>query len=64
VKFALSTSGQSFVAYGEMMGIKPSRPLALMGHTNKSMTDRVYSKCIEELERNTAAIKDYCSEDY
>ena len=57
-------SRHSFVAYGEMMGIKQSRLVALMGHADKSMIDTVYGKYIEGLEKDTTAIKDYYGKDF
>jgi len=58
------TSRHSFVAYGEVMGIKQSRLVSLMGHADKSMIDTVYGKYIEGLEKDTSAIKDYYGEDF
>jgi len=35
-----------------------------MGHADKSKIDTVYGKCVNDLEKDADAIKDYYGEDF
>lgn len=57
-------SRHSFVAYCEVMGVSKPRIVALMGHADKSMVDRVYGKYREGLEKDRKAMQEYYGKDF
>jgi len=46
------------------MGVRKPRIVALMGHADKSMVDRVYGKYREGLEKERKAMQDYYGKDF
>lgn len=58
------SSRHSFAAYCKIMGIYKQRIVALMGHGDESLIDKVYGKYREALEKFEEALKNYYGDDF